>query len=144
MARVHIVPENLHFYPNAGNCNDWDLGMETFLIPDERISASSELSYHPARDGRLKNLRGAWCADGSHRGEYLQIDLQTPHIICALSTQGHPIWLDEWVTKYTLQSSIDGIRWTNYTENGQVKVRYQVMRSSMTFTTNGKMKISFC
>ena len=57
----------------------------------------------------------------SDSSPYLQIDLQIPYIICAVSTQGNSQG-SQWVESYTLQSSTDGTTWTDYKENGQVKV----------------------
>ena len=93
--------------------------MENGTILDEKISASSE--NNTAKNGRL-NSGSSWCAGTSDSNPYLQIDLQTLHIICAVSTQGNS-QADEWVKTYTLQSSIDGsASWTNYTEDGVPKV----------------------
>ncbi|XP_068728052.1 uncharacterized protein [Montipora capricornis] len=103
-----------------GDCIDWDLGMENDLIPDERIAASSAYSTTPATFGRLNDGRGSWCVLYVDK-IYLQIDLQSLHVICAVSTQGEGIFRP-WVTKYTLQSSIDNKRWTDYKENGLVKI----------------------
>ena len=108
------------------------LAWKNGLIPDERISASSASAYfyfyvHDlAGFGRLNSLRGSWCADYPDNNKYLQIDLQSLHVTCAVSTQGDnndPYW----VTKYTLQSSTDNKRWTDYKENGRVKVSYKVV-----------------
>ena len=99
--------------------------MENGLIPDERITASSAYSYYPASYGRLNDARGPWCAY-YWDNEYLQIDLQSLHVICAVFTQGHPRY-SWWVKKYTLESSIDNKTWTDYKENGLVKVSYKVV-----------------
>ena len=99
--------------------------MENGLIPDERITASSAYSYAPASFGRLNDVRGSWC--GYYwDNEYLQIDLQSLHVICAVSTQGNPVY-SWWVKKYTLESSIDNKTWADYKENGLVKVSYKVV-----------------
>ena len=97
--------------------------MEKGSIPDSNITASSEQSANtPAKNGRLNFTSGSsWCARTSDANPYLQIDLQTLHIICAVSTQGNP-QADQWVKNYTLQSSTDGSTWTDYTEIGQIKV----------------------
>ena len=100
--------------------------MENGLIPNERITASSAYRGDVASYGRLNDARGSWCTYDDN--EYLQIDLQSLHVICAVSTQGngknnYPFFLK----KYTLQSSIDNKRWTNYKENGLVKVSYKVV-----------------
>ena len=111
----------------AGDCVNLDLGMESGSIPDSKITASSEKNASTAaNNGRLNYTSGpSWCAATSDSNPYLQIDLQTLHIICAVSTQGNS-QADQWVKTYTLQSSIDGSTWTDYTELGQVKVMYEM------------------
>ena len=98
--------------------------MENGLIPNERITASGFGLSSPASFGRLNDGRGSWCVFLGNR--YLQIDLQSLHVICAVSTQGDP-FAYQWVKKYTLQLSIDNKRWTDYKENGLVKVSYKVV-----------------
>ena len=95
--------------------------MEDGRILDTGINASS--SSTPAKNGRLNYASGSsWCAGTSDTNPYLQIDLQTLHIICAVSTQGNSN-ADQWVKTYTLQLSLDGVTWTDYKElDGQVKV----------------------
>ena len=83
--------------------------MENGAIPDNKIAATSELSA--AKNGRLNYTSGSsWCARPSDTNPYLQIDLQTLHIICAVSTQGNS-QADHWVKNYTLQFSNDGKAW---------------------------------
>ena len=94
--------------------------MESRSIPDNRITASSQISQ--AKNGRL-NRKGSWCASTSDNKPYLEIDLQTFHIICAVSTQGDSL-TDNWVKTYSLQISTDGTFWTNYNEFGKVKVNW--------------------
>ena len=100
--------------------------MENGLIPNERITASSAYPGYPASFGRLNDVRGTWCAlwENRYNGS-LQIDLQSLHVICAVSTQGAGSF-PEWVKKYTLQSSTDNKTWTDYKENGLFKVSYKV------------------
>ena len=101
--------------------------MENGLIPNKRITASSAYSYDPVSFGRLNDVRGSWCALWENRyNGYLQIDLHSLHVICAVSTQGNPLY-SLWVKKYTLESSIDNKTWTDYKENGLVKVSYKVV-----------------
>ncbi|XP_022783170.1 uncharacterized protein LOC111323973 [Stylophora pistillata] len=103
-----------------GECVEFDLGMEGGKIPDSRITASS--SSTPAENGRLNYALGAsWCAGTSDTNPYLQIDLQTLHIICAVSTQGNS-QADQWVKTYKLLLSTNGTTWMDYREGGQVKV----------------------
>ena len=102
--------------------------MENGLIPNERITASGgTFASYPASFGRLNGVRRSWCSY-AYKDEYLQIDLQSLHVICAVSTQGHVSTVfPSWVKTYILQSSIDNKRWTNYKENGLVKVSYKVV-----------------
>ena len=113
------------FCITTGDCVDLDLGMESGSIPDNNITASSvrSVSSTPAKNGRLNYASGSsWCAGTSDTNPYLQIDLQTLHIICAVSTQGNS-QADQWVKNYTLQVlSTNGTTWTDYKEGGQVKV----------------------
>ena len=95
--------------------------MEDGRILDTRINASS--SSTPAKNSRLNYAsESSWCARTSDTNPYLQIDLKTLHIICAVSTQGNSN-ANQWVETYTLQLSLDGTTWTDYKESGgQVKV----------------------
>ena len=98
-----------------------DLGTESESIPDNKIKASSEKNANTAaKNGRL-NSGSSWCAETSDSAPYLQIDLQTLHFICAVSTQGNSP-ADQWVKTYKLKLSTDGSTWTDYKEGGQVKV----------------------
>ena len=65
--------------------------MGSGTIQDSNIIAYSEQSAStPARNGRLNyTSESSWCAGTSDKNPYLQIDLQTLHIICAVSTQGN-------------------------------------------------------
>ena len=100
-----------------------DLGLGNGRILDGSITASSVQSAStPAKNGRLNYTSGSsWCAGTRKTNPYLQIDLQTLHIICAVSTQGNS-QADQWVKTYRLQLSTDGTTWTDYKEGGQVKV----------------------
>ena len=115
---------NFTTWLSAGVCVDLDLGMENGKISDNNITASTvqSTSYTPAKNGRLNYTSGSsWCAGTSDTNPYLQIDLHTLHIICAVSTQGNT-QADQWVKNYTLQLSTDGTTWTDYKEGGQLKV----------------------
>ena len=103
-------------------CEQADVGV-SWYIHDNQLNASSELNAStPAKNGRLNFVAGSsWCASTSDSSPYLQIDLQIPYIICAVSTQGNSQG-SQWVESYTLQSSTNGTTWTDYKENGQVKV----------------------
>ena len=115
--------------------------MENGKIPDSKITASSvqSASNTPAKNSRLNHISGSsWCAGTSDTNPYLQIDLQTLHIICAVSTQGNS-QADQWVKNYTLQVSTDGTTFTNYTEGGQVKVFKSIALSPFITQTTYKL-----
>ena len=96
--------------------------MENRSIPDNNITASSEKDANTAaKNGRL-NSGSSWCAGTNDTNPYLEIDLQTLHVICAVSTQGNS-QADQWVKTYKLQLSTNGSTWTDYKEGGQVKVK---------------------
>ncbi|PFX30100.1 Receptor-type tyrosine-protein phosphatase F [Stylophora pistillata] len=104
-------------------CVDFDLGMRSGTIPDSNMTASSVQSASTlAKNGRLNYTSGSsWCARTSDSNPYLQINLQTLHIICAVSTKGNS-QADQWVKNYTLQFSMNGTTWTDYKKGGQIKV----------------------
>ncbi|XP_067028426.1 receptor-type tyrosine-protein phosphatase S-like isoform X2 [Acropora muricata] len=93
------------------------------VIPDSSITASSTLNANtPAVNGRLRYTAGSsWCAKTDDSSPSLQIDLQTLHVICAVSTQGNSK-ADEWVETYTIQTSADGVHWTDYDNAGHPKI----------------------
>ncbi|PFX14396.1 Receptor-type tyrosine-protein phosphatase delta [Stylophora pistillata] len=118
--KLNLLRRFAEFY--KADCVDLDLGMENGAIPDSGITASSELSANtPAKNGRLNyTLGSSWCARISDTNPYLQVDLQTLHIICAVSTQGNS-QEDQWVKNYTIKFSDDGTTWTGYKEGGKIK-----------------------
>ena len=97
--------------------------MENGVIPNSKITTSSKLNAGtPANNSRLNYVAGpSWCAQTNDNNPYLQIDLQSLHVICAVSTQGNSK-ADEWVETYTIQTSKDGVHWTDYDNDGHPKV----------------------
>ena len=55
------------------------LGLESYVIPDSSLTASSEYSAdHGPKRGRLNlarvgNLRGAWCAEANDANQWIQV-----------------------------------------------------------------------
>lgn len=94
-------------------------------IPDKRITASTHFSryYHPFY-GRLNGKRGShhvWCSKNKHRTDYLQVDLSSVQVICAVATQGATD-SSMRVTSYKLKLSFDGSTYNFYMEDNAVKV----------------------
>ena len=101
------------------------LGVENGTIPDGQLSASSEWDFnHAASQGRL-NFKatsvkaGSWSAKTNDVNQWLQVDLGTQYTkVTRVATQGRN-GFSQWVTKYTLQYSKDGVNFQDYKEQGQ-------------------------
>ena len=106
------------------------LGMENGAISDSQISASSQGNDNngPQR-ARLNRKQegkkmGAWCSLKNDIYQWLQVDLGTYTTVTRIATQGRNEWY-QWVTKYRLQYSEDGVNFHLYKALGQdsAKVR---------------------
>ena len=98
------------------------LGLENGHVPDAAFSASSSYSakFVPAR-ARL-NIHadskgyGSWAAKSNNGKQWLQIDFGELVRVTKVATQGRQD-ADQWVTKFTLSYSVDGMHWVEYKEN---------------------------
>ncbi|XP_015761857.1 PREDICTED: EGF-like repeat and discoidin I-like domain-containing protein 3 isoform X2 [Acropora digitifera] len=113
------------------------LGMESNEILDKQITASSEFdANHAAHQGRLnfqevdngsERKAGSWAALVIDQHQWLQVELpKEESLVTSVATQGrnkHPGWLDgnhnQWVTKYKLQYSNNGVNFEYYQDEGQ-------------------------
>lgn len=101
--------------------------MENGAISDEQITASSQWdAHHAPPQGRLHFKRsgvkqGSWSAGVNDGNQWLQVDLGSQSMkVTGVATQGrnaHP----QWVTKYKLQYSGDGINFQYYKEPGDIE-----------------------
>ena len=89
--------------------------MENGAISDGQVSASSQWDdNHAPRQGRLNfqavpGKKGSWSAAANNANQWLQIDLRNQNSkVTRVATQGRNA-LDQWVTKYKLQYSNDGL-----------------------------------
>ena len=102
----------------AAPCAD-PLGMENRLIKDAQITASSEWdSNHAAIQGRLNfkaggGKQGAWSAGSNDANQWIQVALGIYTKLTGIATQGRN-GANQWVTKYQLQYSDDGIHFHFY------------------------------
>ena len=100
------------------------LGMESRLIKDAQITASSEWdSNHAAIQARLNfkaggGKKGAWSARSNDANQWIQVALSSYTKLTGIATQGRNGY-SQWVTKYQLQFSDDGVNFHNYKEPGQ-------------------------
>ena len=105
------------------------LGMENKAISDAQITASSQLDdNHAARKARLHitgdvSKSGGWSALKDNFNQWLQVDLGSYTTVTRVATQGRNGY-KEWVSKYRLQYSYNGITFKFYKtrENSSAKV----------------------
>ena len=100
------------------------LGMESHLIKDAQITASSEWdSNHAAIQARLNfkkggRKHGAWSARSNNANQWIQVSLGSYTKLTGIATQGKN-GANQWVTKYQLQYSDDGVSFHYYKGAGQ-------------------------
>ena len=103
------------------------LGVENGYIPDGAFSASSTSAKHDPTRSRLNihsdsKRYGSWAAKANDGKQWLQIDFGELVQVTKVATQGRQD-ADQWVTKYTLSYSLDGMHWAGYKENSVTWVR---------------------
>ncbi len=114
--------------------------MESREITDEQITASSQWdSYHAAIQARLHfpeagGYAGGWAVAISDENQWLQVDLKNKTTnVTGVATQGRS-GFHQWVTKYNLQFSDDGVNFYYYMEQRNVSIKvgliYREVRSS--------------
>ena len=98
--------------------------MENGAISDGQISASSQFdANHAAKQGRLHCKVGSWSAGDTNLHQWLQVDLGSQYIkVTRVATQGRHDY-PQWVTKYKLQYSNDGVNFHYYREQGQTAAK---------------------
>lgn len=115
------------------DCKDLDCRGRSLGVEDSKkvsgggITASSWYSaytnFAPSQ-GRLNNQKGSWCSNTPEKDPtpYLQIELPQSTGVCAVATQGSYEYDTHYVTKYEIQTSLDGKNWVTYKENGTNKI----------------------
>lgn len=112
------------------------LGMENGQIKDAQITASSEYSVqHAAKFGRLNfkasgSKQGGWSAAYTAANQWIQVDLVKYFIVKGIATQGRNGY-NQWVTKYKLQYSDDGVNFNYYGESIQSPPKVSCLRISI-------------
>ena len=94
--------------------------MENGAILDEQITASSQWNFnHASFQGRL-HFQGSWSTGTNDLHQWLQVDLGSQYTkVTSVATQGRND-LAQWVTKYKLTYSDDGVTFQYYKEQGQL------------------------
>ena len=99
--------------------------MESGAIKDAQISASTQWNNNYGTSRARLNLKltrvkgGAWVTRVLDLKQWLQVDLGSHTIVTGVATQGRNAprsW--QWVTKYRLQYSTDGVNFHFYIEKG--------------------------
>ena len=104
--------------------------MESGAITDAQISASSQWdNNHGASRARLHMLfnrkttqRGAWSSSSSDLNQWLETNLGGYTTLTRVATQGRSDHA-QWVTKYRLQYSDDGVIFQFYKEPHQTSAK---------------------
>ena len=117
--------------------------MENGQILDSQITASSAYSSaHGATNGRLNFVAGggktgAWSAGTADVNQWLQVDLLGKPKVTEIQTQGREDCCNQFVKTYTISySGTTTSGFTDYTENGQVKVRSKFDMNLNKFNTS--------
>lgn len=110
--------------------------MENGDISDAQITASTSWnSNHAPAQARLNFQEtavkaGSWAAAVNDVNQWLQIDLHdTNTVVAGVASQGRDYsssWYgphSQWVTKYKLQYSNDGVSFDYYKEQGQTSAK---------------------
>ena len=113
--------------------------MENFAILDGQISASSEWdSNHAAIQGRLNfqatsSKNGSWSVGKIDPNPWLQVDLGIKSTrVTRIATQGRNGYA-QWVTKYKLQYSNDGVNFYYYWEGEKTEEKVYGSHSKLYF-----------
>lgn len=100
--------------------------MQSYAIPDSSVTASSMLwMFANAGKGRLHLFpkfgeNGGWVANPNDKYDsWFQVDFGRWTKVTGISTQGRQDDFN-WVTKYRVSYSYDGIFFRDYKENGEV------------------------
>ena len=103
--------------------------MESGLITDEQIS----FSFQEKKVVRLHHTRKSRIAYAEDSNQWLQLDLRAQSTeVTRVATQGSHQH-NKWVKKYKLQYSNYGVRFQNYTEQGQTISKVKLIRGDKGF-----------
>ena len=119
--------------------------MESGAISDGQISAStSNDENHTGRQGRLyypgsEVYGGSWSSATNDANQWLQVDLNSYYTkVTRIATQGrHGAQFSQWVSKYNLEYSDNGVNFQYYKEQGQT-----VKKVKQTVSNNDDYQLS--
>ena len=111
------------------------------LVSGGQLTASSEYSAnHAASQGVLNNQKnsGSWSARTNDYNQWLQVDLGKTMKVTRVATQGRYSGYNQWVTKYKLQYSDDGVSFQYYKEQGQTTDKVSSGKKEILFIRKGR------
>ena len=106
--------------------------MESGAITDEQITFSSQKHNNEDKNiVRLHQTGKTWIAKKEDSNPWLLLDLRAQNTeVTRVATQGSQ---KKWVKKYKLQYSNYGVRFQNYTEQGQTISKVKLVRGGEGF-----------
>ena len=121
-----IIEKTIHIFRELDGSDDCsqEMGIQTKKIPDSAFAARSfwyNYASHSQYRARLQqNSYPGWCAErNAPVSDYLQVDLGSVKILTGLAIQAHSTnYGKHYVTKFTIDYSIDGSTWLSYKEIG--------------------------
>ncbi|MDZ4164830.1 MAG: discoidin domain-containing protein [Smithellaceae bacterium] len=93
-------------------------------LPDRAFTASSywanDLAGHGPPNARMGSTAtfSNWSAGTNNPSQWIQVDLGVPSLLRAIGTKGRSRNANQWVTSYRLSTSVDGVNWHMYQQNG--------------------------
>ena len=93
--------------------------MRSGAIKKTQITVTSSFNkYHGADRGRLGLVKkgqyiGAWCARHNNHNQWFKVNFGRILKITKIDTQGRQDYR-QWVTRYQVSSSLDGVHWSLY------------------------------
>lgn len=97
--------------------------MENYKIPDSSITASSAFDQSvKASNGRL-HRGAAWAASVSNTHQWFQVNFGNLTTVSVIATQGRQSNGHQWITKYRVSYSHDGLLYAAYKENAATNAK---------------------
>ena len=121
--------------------------MESGAISDAQLSASSQYNTNSdsASRARLNSKqqwkRGSWSSLKNDLNQWIQVDLGSYTKVTRVATQGNSYRSTQWVKKYKIQYSVDGLVFQFYEEpgNDSAKVSDAKVFVSLTHLSGGSV-----
>ena len=124
-------------------------GLQSGGIRNDRITASSMWDkFHAPYLARLNRKRtgrfmGGWAARHNNHKQWLQNDVGRNFKLTMISTQGRTR-ANQWVTRYTLSHSLDGVHFAPYKKRDRIKVTCLRWLNNFTIVSAGILGLLRC